>query len=1229
MERLSVDNISFLARNSMSLSPKRASQVSLLAEAQSDSVHHLDDRNWSWEYLRNRFRIDDLEELYDRYFLRIQNSYFNVYLVMQVILSALYIMILLYFSLVHDNLLDTKYYELCGANVTVPKHIRCDVEHAVYLALPEIITHGIILISCAIMYLLVYNETLFRREPHGRKIQIALSVFTCFTVLLPDVGLSIFYYVYIDVIRTPLAFQTIILIYFFLPLPKKYQAVILGLFSSTVHLITSGILHKLDGGYTEGDAVRRVFAELIFYLCGNAVGVYSQLMNEVTIRRAFMDRRGYIKSTIKKNYEKDQEEQLLASILPDHISTLVKEELRSAIGEYEEESAKQQARKRSNVSDISTLGRSPGGPQNHGVKHKKPFSELFIERHENVSIIFADIVNFTPLTVKLRADELVETLNELFGKFDAAATKHNCTRIKLLGDCYYAVSGLQNQTPDHASNCVLFGFDMIEIIKEVRDALKVDINMRIGIHSGNILSGLLGIYGWQFDIYGKNVTISNHMEQSGQPGKVHVTKQTKEFLGTELANMCKPTKSKDKYLEENSIETFLLTPAMSPQNCQSPVSSPTSKMPLHSVGSHDGEDEDSLTDLGAPRYVRGITNFSGSAITPRRNNSIAGTGTADLIRKKSIRVGSFVAGSSDVLRYREMMGQVNETMKHAIDDMPLRKFDVYCGGRKDHEHKNSINVHVNPILMNFDELTSEIHYQTQPDPLFKYYVGCALFVLLCIGILQVIAVPQQHSILWFILAAGCTFLLILIPFVWVGYLWTQIKDPHRELDVIPLPQNRLVRLLFHSSNRITGSCLRRTLLYFVIAMLISFFAIIDVIECDTGSEMDDCKSPWYYTYSCALAILVTYSFFRIHFLLKVIICIVALAGYSLTIFFYRKYVFELNRGGSPGLSGVGHDVFSHVIYLLGIGAMLHVMDRQMEYINRLDFIWKKRLTEEHKEATLTHAVNTVLIHNILPTQIAKIYLDPNRTGESHSRTYQNVSVMFASIPKFMDFFSDDDLSRNGIRGLDVLNQIISEFDKALFNHLDVEKIKVIGSTYMAACGLEVQETGRLSATSMIPVDSEYIPSWKNQDGVRTSVNPIKRQKTLHTLVKFAADMMLRLQSINSDTGLDFQLRVGVSTGLVVAGVVGSQKPLYDTWGDSVNLASRMESNGSPNKIQVSAYCASLLSQAHVRCEQRGNIFVKGKGNMITYYVMLDDSFRIMYDYEEFEESEAENHCTDL
>lgn len=94
----------------------------------------------------------------------------------------------------------------------------------------------------------------------------------------------------------------------------------------------------------------------------------------------------------------------------------------------------------------------------------------------------------------------------------------------------------------------------------------------------------------------------------------------------------------------------------------------------------------------------------------------------------------------------------------------------------------------------------------------------------------VICDSREHSVLWIILAVGCTFLVVLVPFVWVGYLWTQIKDPHRELDVIPLPQNKIVRFFFNSSNKITASWMRRTVLYFCIAILISFFAIIDVVN---------------------------------------------------------------------------------------------------------------------------------------------------------------------------------------------------------------------------------------------------------------------------------------------------------------------------------------------------------------------------------------------------------------
>lgn len=93
------------------------------------------------------------------------------------------------------------------------------------------------------------------------------------------------------------------------------------------------------------------------------------------------------------------------------------------------------------------------------------FHDMYVQRHNNVSILYADIVNFTPLSEQLSASDLVKTLNELFGRFDHLAQENQCMRIKILGDCYYCVSGLPVSRPNHAYNCVNMGLQMIEAIR--------------------------------------------------------------------------------------------------------------------------------------------------------------------------------------------------------------------------------------------------------------------------------------------------------------------------------------------------------------------------------------------------------------------------------------------------------------------------------------------------------------------------------------------------------------------------------------------------------------------------------------------------------------------------------------------------------------------------------------------------------------------------------------------
>ena len=142
-------------------------------------------------------------------------------------------------------------------------------------------------------------------------------------------------------------------------------------------------------------------------------------------------------------------------------------------------------------------------------------------------------------------------------------------RIKILGDCYYCISGLpapdpddKDKTvnnPDHAKNSVEMGLEMIDLIREVRKEFNVKgLDMRIGVHSGEVLSGLIGLRKWQFDIWSNDVTIANHMESSGKPGHVHITEKTREQLEDSCFDCEKVTDMTDEAILDSGLETFLI-----------------------------------------------------------------------------------------------------------------------------------------------------------------------------------------------------------------------------------------------------------------------------------------------------------------------------------------------------------------------------------------------------------------------------------------------------------------------------------------------------------------------------------------------------------------------------------------------------------------------------------------------------------------------------------------------
>jgi CheY-like chemotaxis protein len=151
--------------------------------------------------------------------------------------------------------------------------------------------------------------------------------------------------------------------------------------------------------------------------------------------------------------------------------------------------------------------------------------------HQNTSIMFCDIIDFTSKAAEIEPDHLVSELSELFTAFDEIILNYNGLRIKTLGDGYMAATGLDKvEDFTHADNLVQAGLDMINFLIDRNQSSKYSWECRIGIHSGPVMSGVIGKSRCQFDIMGDNVNIAARVENNGLPMKIVITEDTASFL---------------------------------------------------------------------------------------------------------------------------------------------------------------------------------------------------------------------------------------------------------------------------------------------------------------------------------------------------------------------------------------------------------------------------------------------------------------------------------------------------------------------------------------------------------------------------------------------------------------------------------------------------------------------------------------------------------------------------
>ncbi|NER47479.1 MAG: response regulator [Symploca sp. SIO1A3] len=152
------------------------------------------------------------------------------------------------------------------------------------------------------------------------------------------------------------------------------------------------------------------------------------------------------------------------------------------------------------------------------------------ENFEEVTVMFADLVNFTHFSSQTSPKELVELLNQIFSKFDRLAQEHGVEKIKTIGDAYMAVAGLPTPTPNHAQAIAQMALDMQQAIAEFNADTGNNFSLRIGINSGPVVAGVIGIRKFSYDLWGDTVNTASRMESHGIPGYTQVTSVTYELL---------------------------------------------------------------------------------------------------------------------------------------------------------------------------------------------------------------------------------------------------------------------------------------------------------------------------------------------------------------------------------------------------------------------------------------------------------------------------------------------------------------------------------------------------------------------------------------------------------------------------------------------------------------------------------------------------------------------------
>ncbi|XP_041132973.1 adenylate cyclase type 9-like isoform X1 [Polyodon spathula] len=1034
-----------------------------------------------------------------------------------------------------------------------------------------------------------------------------------------------------------LCMEVLLLLYTIMHL-HLYLCVLLGLVYSTLFEILGWFYFASDS--TESNPLYWLApAKALLHICAHAIGIHLFIMSEVRSRSTFLKVGQSIMHGKDLEVEKALKERMIHSVMP----RMVADELMKQGDDESENSVK-----RYSTSSPKNKKKKPSIPKAQIIF--RPFN---MKRMEPVSILFADIVGFTKMSANKSAHALVGLLNDLFGRFDRLCEITNCEKISTLGDCYYCVAGCPEPRADHAYCCIEMGLGMIRAIEQFCQEKKEMVNMRVGVHTGTVLCGILGMRRFKFDVWSNDVNLANLMEQLGVAGKVHISEVTASFLddrylredgrvmervgqsvvadqlkgllqslslvaasagrnGTGAAadssqqscvdadstywgacrwrlktylisgrkverSQCRCSQlglAGSEYVDGASrtqtSETITTTEATHTSSqtdrtkelCPScsVMLVPTCDTPTEDSTVQNGCQEDHKNNIKPIPDARCKTQNGLLSPPPEEKLTNSQTSLCEMLQEKE--KGKWVGVSMDQsallpLRFKNIRERTDAHFVDVIKEDSLMK---------DYFFKPPIN----KLSLNFLEKGLEMTYRISYQKEVKDRVPVKTFASSTFS--SFIDVLLSSAVFLF-LTIGC----FLKP--WVS--GTAAPPAAVAVCVLAILLELLslvlsVRMAFYLEE--VAGCTKHLLQvisgwiprHFIGAILISLpaLAVFSHITCEF-----DTSSHFTMFICCAIIItIIQYcNFCQLSSWMRSFISTVV--GVVLLILLYT-YLYPEELGSSNSsvpetlqLLDLNREEVILAFFLLLL--LVWFLNREFEVSYRLHYHGNVEADLHRAKIQTMRDQADWLLRNIIPYHVA----EQLKVTQSYSKNHDNVGVIFASIVNFSEFYEEN--YEGGKECYRVLNELIGDFDELLNKqqYSNIEKIKTIGATYMAASGL-------------------------NPSQCQDNSHP---HRHLRTLFDFAKEMMCVVDNFNKDMlWFNFKLRIGFNHGPLTAGVIGTTKLLYDIWGDTVNIASRMDTTGVECRVQVSEESYRVLNEMGYDFDYRGTVNVKGKGQMKTF-----------------------------